>query len=406
MLKIIFDRTTQKMNLKVHLFIILLTTCYNSGYSQNNYHIDKETHSIPSVRLGYSPMRVIATNDFLRTKNKNESPITQGNTFAAEIVFQTTGRKYWHQLYNFPKFGFGINSMSFPQTDELGSPISLYSFLESPIFKWKNSQINWVFNFGMALGWNAYDSISNPYNQLIGSSGSVYANFSIIYHQNLTQRLGAEASIGFTHSSNGALKMPNYGINIFAPRLSLTYCLNDYKAEQRVRKLPDLDPTNEISLTYSLGTKQIDVSGSKNDSIVNLFRHENFTVYNFVLLYQRQVSRLSKVGAGIDFTVDPSDNAHGLISGNELAPYPPSFNQKAKVALVLSYELAIGKLALVLQPGFYLYRTTYDPTPFFYQRIGTRYDLYKGFYAGASLRAVNFGQADWIEFSIGYKVKF
>lgn len=376
------------------------------GKAQIGYAVDTTKKSDVSFRLGYSPSNIIATNDFLRTQNKAGSPITQGHAFSTEIIFQTNGRKYWHQLYNFPKFGFGLTHMQFPQTNELGSPTGIYSFLESPIKKWKNAELNWLFDFGVALGWNAYDSASNPYNVLLGSSGSVFANFSFIYHQNITKKIGIEGSIGFTHSSNGALKMPNYGINIFSPRIALTYRLQEEIGLPIKRILPKLEPTNEVSLTYSLGTKQIDVSGAGNDSISNQFRGTNFTVYNVVLLYQRQISRLSKIGAGLDFTVDPSDNAHGIVSGDLSATYPPEFSQKAKLALILSYELAIGKLALILQPGFYFYRTTHDPTPFFYQRIGTRYDIYKGFYAGASLRAVNFGQADWIEFSVGYKVKF
>jgi hypothetical protein len=104
--------------------------------------------------------------------------------------------------------------------------------------------------------------------------------------------------------------------------------------------------------------------------------------------------------------MDPSDNAQGLVDGDNNATYPPPFSETAKLALVISYELNIGRLSLILQPGFYFYRTTHDPTPFFYQRIGTRYDIFKGFYLGASLRAVNFGQADWIELSAGYKIKF
>lgn len=385
------------------LFIISSTFV---SIGQTDYRIDKTLKSNSSFRIGYCPSKVIATNDFLRTENKNESPITNAHAISAEIVFQTTGRKYWHQLYNFPKFGFGVTNIWFPQTDELGTPIGMYAFIESPIKKWKKSEINWIFDFGIGLGWNAYDSISNPHNVLLGSTGSVFAHFSFVYHYQFNKRIGADASIGFTHSSNGALKMPNFGINILCPKLAITYNLQSTQQATKTRELPSLNPTNEISLTYAMGTKQIDVTGSDNDSIKNEFRNTNFKIYNLVLLYQRQISRLSKVGIGIDFTVDPSDNADGLVTGDLTSLYPPAFNDKAKLAIILSYELAIGKLALVLQPGFYLYKTSHDPTPFFYQRIGTRYDIYKGFYAGASLRAVNFGQADWIEFSVGYKVRF
>ncbi len=392
------------MNRLPLLFFFIALFTLNSVFSQDTDSSKKKDKSHISYRVGYGHMRVIATNDFLRTKNVDGTPITQGRNISTEIIFQTSGSKDWHQLYNYPKFGFGIQYLWFPQTSEIGNPFAFYGIFEGPIHRWKKAQLDWGFHFGMAYGWNP-QSATNPHNVLLGSKGSLYAHLGIIYHQNITNHLGLEASVGFSHASNGALKMPNFGLNLFDPRLTLTYSLNYEDKEFKKREITPSQTKNEVSLSYAIGTKQIDVSGS--DSVSGaLFENTNFTIYNFVLLYQRQISLRSKIGAGIDFTMDPSDNAHGIVVGDKNAVYPPTFSETAKLALVLSYELNIGKLSLILQPGFYVYRTTHDPTPFFYQRVGTRYELYKGLYAGASLRAVNFGQADWVEFTFGYKVKF
>jgi hypothetical protein len=384
----------------------LLVFCMNTsfGVAQDSIVENRSPNAI-SFRLNYGHGKVIATNDFLRTKNKNGTPINQARNVTAEIILQTTGKKDWHQLNNFPKYGFGLQYMWFPQTDEIGSPLSAYALMEGSIHKWKDSQLDWAFHFGMSFGWNPFDSVSNPYNVLLGSKGSIYAHLGVLYHHNLGNRFGLEASLGFSHSSNGALKMPNFGINILDPRLAVTYSLSNERPVLKPHKLSEFTRSNELSLSYAIGTKQIDVSGSK-PKYQQQFDQTSFTIYNFVLLYQRHISRRSNIGAGIDFTVDPSDNAHGLAYGDINTTYPVPFKEQAKLALVLSYEYKLGRLSLILQPGFYFYRTTHDPTPFFYQRIGTRYTIYKGFYAGASLRAVNFGQADWIEFTIGYKVKF
>ena len=393
------------MSIKAYTLLIFsfLTSSILCGMESNTDSTKVNSHI--SFRLSYGLMKVIPTNDFLRTENKTGQPITRGNNIATEIIIQTNGKKDWHQLYNFPKFGFGVQYLWFPQTDEIGSPVAFYSFLDGPIKRWGNAQLDWSFNFGGAIGWNEYDEISNPNNVLLGSTFSLYAHLGLVYHQNITKKIGLEARLGFSHGSNGALKMPNFGINLLDPRIGITYNLEDEKPNLKPHELKPFVGHNEISLTYAMGTKQIDVSGS--DSInQERFGGQNFSVYNFVLLYQRQISRRSKIGAGIDFTMDPADNANGLVVGDNNSTYPPSFEETAKLALVLSYELSIGKLSLILQPNFYFYRTKHDPKPFFYQRIGTRYDIYKGFYLGASLRAVNFGQADWIELSAGYKIKF
>jgi len=394
----------QMFRKKWYVFLIVSFTSI-LGFSQDSLQVNNVPNSYPTIRFSYGHGRVLATNDFLRTANKNQSPITQQRNISAEVIFQTTGKKDWYQLFGFPKLGLGFQQSWYPQTNELGSPIALYAIIESPIHKWKNAQLDWGFHFGVNMNWNPYNSETNPNNLIIGSKATFYAHFGIIYHQNIGERFGLDASIGMTHASNGAVKMPNAGINIFDPRIAITYDLQNEKPKVSPRKLTDFHSSNELSLSYAIGTKQLGVINADSTSKA-LFGDKNFTIYNFVLLYQRQVSRLSRVGAGIDFTVDPADNANGIIYGDKNSTYPAPFNEQAKLALILSYELCLDRLSLILQPGFYFYRTTHDPKPFFYQRIGVRYQIYKGLYTGASLRAVNFGQADWIEFTIGYKLKF
>jgi hypothetical protein len=393
------------MRLLQFLSVFISIFVFNGAVSQDVNRDGVKDKSQISFRASYGHMRVIPTNDFLRTENKNGSPITQGRNLSAEIIIQTNGEKDWHQLFNFPKYGFGLQYLWFPTTNELGTPVAAYGILEGPIHRWKNAQLDWGFHFGVAMGWNPQNRETNPYNVLLGSKLSLYAHLGIVYHQSLGKRFGLEGSLGFSHASNGALKMPNFGINLFDPRVALTYNLNTSKPLLEPHDLKTFTPHNELSLTYAIGTKQIDATGS--DSLKQAkFEDMSFTIYNFVLLYQRQISRRSKIGGGIDFTMDPSDNVHGLIVGDTNSNFPVPTSETAKLAIVVSYELCLGKLSLILQPGFYFYRTTHDPTPFFYQRIGTRYDLYKGLYIGASLRAVNFGQADWIEVTAGYKIKF
>lgn len=386
------------------LLFYLLFFCSVIAFTQSTDTV-KSDKPIISFRGSYSSMWVVPTHDYVRSENITGEAITDGRNISAEMLVQTNGNKDWHQLYNFPKYGFGIQSLWFPQTDEIGSPVAIYAMLEGPIRRWKKSYISYKFHFGFSVGWKPYDEVTNPYNYLMGGPVAIYAHIGALYHYDLGKRWGIEGSLGFSHASNGNLKQPNFGINFLDPRLALTYQLQDKQSIAKPHELAKFNPSNEISFSMAVGTKQLNVFGTDTTS-QEQFGTKSFTVMSWVAVYHRIISRRSKIGAGIDFTIDPSDNAHGIVVGNKDATYPAPFNEQAKLALVLSYELSVGKLALVLQPGFYFYRTTFDPTPFFYQRIGAKYDVYKGLTAGAALRAVNFGQADWIEFSLGYTFKF
>ncbi len=383
--------------------IFSLILCTLSLLAQEADSISKNKSRI-SFRGSYSNMYVIPTHDYVKSENVTGEAITDGRNVSAEILFQTQGNKEWNQLYNFPKYGFGIQTLWFPQTWEIGNPVAVYGMLEGPIKRWEKAHFSYATHFGFSYGWNPYDEVTNPYNYLMGGKVAIYAHLGVLYHHNLGKHWGIEGSVGFSHASNGNLKQPNFGINFLDPRIGITYQLSEKHDIPAPRKLSEFTPSNEYSVATAFGTKQLNVFGTDSVSKAT-FGDKSFPVWNLVLLYQRQISKRSKIGGGIDFTIDPSDVPHSIVVGDKGATYPAPFSEQAKLAVLLSYELSIGRLSMILQPGFYFYRTTHDPTPFFYQRAGCRFEVYKGMFIGTSLRAVNFGQADWIEFTLGYRLK-
>jgi hypothetical protein len=68
-------------------------------------------------------------------------------------------------------------------------------------------------------------------------------------------------------------------------------------------------------------------------------------------------------------------------------------------------RLAINRLSLIIQPGFYLYRTKYgERSPATYQRIGIKYNILKDISLGINMHAYYFSIADYIEWTIGYRL--
>lgn len=188
------------------------------------------------------------------------------------------------------------------------------------------------------------------------------------------------------------------------PRVGISYSIQTINHNRIIAPKPEVTKSNEFSIAMAFGVKQIDYY-SLDPQVNKKYKNRNYTVGNLVGLYQKRISLKSKIGTGIDITIDPSGNAKGFTHGDTNAVFPAPFNEQLKLAWILSYEMMIGKFSMVLQPGFYFYRTTHDPSPFFYQRAGLRYNLDNGLFIGTAIRAVNFGQADWIEWTIGYKLK-
>ena len=78
--------------------------------------------------------------------------------------------------------------------------------------------------------------------------------------------------------------------------------------------------------------------------------------------------------------------------------------ERFNLNVYLSYEYKIHKLNLFVEPGYYVYRSIYDNTPNFFQRIGLRYQINKNWFCSIGLRAQYFSVAQYIEWGIGLRM--
>lgn len=102
-----------------------------------------------------------------------------------------------------------------------------------------------------------------------------------------------------------------------------------------------------------------------------------------------------------------SQNSGIVVEGASLDAAELPFSRHLALSIYPSYELVIDKLSVVVQPGIYLYRIrTADMTPVFYQRIGIKYHILKDTFIGINLRAYNFYESDFIEWTIGHRISW
>lgn len=356
-----------------------------------------------SIRINGGYGYIFPTQDFLKFQNKTGNQIHKSITTGASFTWQVSGEKEWHHLYKLPTFGMGYQQHFYPE--ELGSPFSIFGIYEQPLTYNLKNRLDWGVHLGITFNWNEFDQAQNPNNSLMGLDGSVYIHFRLMYTRMLSKRISTFAVLGLSHGSNGALRMPNFGINVFDPRIGIQYHFAPTKPRFKVSKFTEpFVKENHFSIVMAAGVKQIEFV-NHDPEIRDEFYGKTYNMANMVLTYEKKLTRRSSFGGGLDVTYDESSNAKGYVDGDTNATYPAPMEEKLKLSLLLSYQAYMGKLSVVLQPGYYVYRTKHDPTPAFYQRIGLRYELYKGILLGTTLRAVNFGQADWIEWTIGYKLK-
>jgi hypothetical protein len=311
-------------------------------------------------------------------------------SFQFNIGIYTTGEKLWHKYYNYPAIGIGFHHSSLGNNDIYGHMDAVYLFTDRYFGNNNN-----VINFGNRISLGAcyvnkcYNLYSNPFNMAMSTKINIYINYSLETDIRLFPQTDLKFGIALNHISNGNIKEPNKGINFITSFVGLKYSLSDPKNIRKsfLYKKPD-STKNQILIAGSFGIK--------NNS---RFTNTTYPVYALSLEYSRKISRTGWMGLVLT-------NYYDYSLKNELETENSSYTYKntdpVRIALNLSYEMRMGNLSYLFQPGIYI-KNAYKHTGNITNRIGLRYYFPKRFTASLMVKAHWVAIADVIEWGIGYK---
>jgi hypothetical protein len=298
------------------------------------------------------------------------------------LGFQTTGSDYWHKLFKYPVFGAGIYSGYF-NNPAIGNPFAVFGFIEIPFYRSKTSLFSTSWASGVAFHINEYNSLTNPENIAIGTDINVYIDFSLLYRQQLSERLSFGSGLKFQHFSNGAIQHPNLGLNMVSCLFTLNYSLNP-KEPHYANPAPDItDKKYEWNLMYALG-----ING-KNQEEPDV-RYINHTISMGV---NKRISEKRTLGVGIDMFHN-EELKEDVKPGETVKPA-----DLLSSAAYASSDLIIHKFRIAVQLGFYLYRPI-DYSLFFYERVAFRYYLTPNLFTNVSIKA-HAAKAQYFEWGLG-----
>ena len=396
------------MGIKI-LILSILTNIPIILFSQaDSTEPKKNFWSNKSISVSYQNGYIFPTNIFLRGQNASAKQLDDYQSMSLRFIMQTTGENAWEQLFNYPRWGVGLNISDFNHSIEIGRPFALYAFLNAPFARWKNSSFNYELAFGLSTNWKSFNPVTNQYNVAIGAPFAFFIDAGLNYRFAISKRFDLDAGFTLTHFSNGALKVPNFGINTIAPKISVIYNLQE-RPEFIERPIPEFKPHFEWEFSTFAGLKNLVFSEPVQADIIEQYEGLFFPVFGFTATLNRHVSRMSKFGLGANYVYNSTANAQDVaikaINSDDFDPVSGSLTDKAQISLFLSYELVMNRMSLVLQPAYYVYRKkTTNQTPTFHQRIGLKYGITDNIFVGITLRDYSFRVSDFIEWSVGYRI--
>ncbi len=315
-------------------------------------------------------------------------PLIKGPVYGFSINYAFANNKgaEWRKYYNFADYGINYNFINFNNPGQLGTAHSVKVFLQLPFVRAGD-----LFDFGFkgltGLGafTKKYDVHNNTINQAISSTLNINAEIRLYSRINFYPMF-LEYSYGLNHFSNGLIKAPNLGINTFSNNFSMGYYIEEKVPSKETRKhQTERTESYEIWAASSLGIKEIEYDSKK-------YFYSGFTA-NFAVY----LSRINKLGIGIDFLNDPSMMLMASMKNYD----PGDTNINFRYGINLNHELLFGKTGFLAGYGIYLRDYGLYPTRRYY-KAGFKY-YYKNLIGMVILRALPLFRADVVEFGIGYK---
>ncbi|MBX2841138.1 MAG: acyloxyacyl hydrolase, partial [Flammeovirgaceae bacterium] len=241
--------------LLINLCIIFSFSSYSQANSKASFNSDStQWIKYLTISLHYQYGNILATNDFVRGENQTGKRLKNFYSFSFEAGKQTTGNKPWERIYQLPEYGLGLFYGNLNSPEEIGQPVAVYGYFKAPFKRCNKISLFYKFGFGLAFNWKPFHQDNNPYNYTIGSEKTAF----ILGKLGVSYQLGKhwESSLGITanHFSNGAVEMPNWGLNLASIDLALKYRVSQLPG--KVDKAPKARKLSELYAVVFGGKKQ------------------------------------------------------------------------------------------------------------------------------------------------------
>ncbi len=302
-------------------------------------------------------------------------------------VKATRGRHAWERLYNYPHVGLDASFYDF-NIPELGQALTATARLELILRRVRRFRLGLAPTTGLVYSTKIYDRERNPLNLAVSNRLSFVLQGELSAYWTVTPHWEGLLSLSLVHFSNGALRLPNNGMNFPLLSAGLRHVP---RPQPLVRQTADafapFVPSWHLDMMLLRGTKEIHQSEAR--------RWPAYVVSGYV---SYRPLRHFSLNAGGDVCYDTSLDSE--FYWRQLA-LPPGGIVPWQIGTMAGAEFYFGQLSVLAQGGYYLYL----PYQFYrrgYQRYGLKYYFGEHFYANLNLKAY-FRKADYIEMGIGLR---
>ena len=373
------------INIKAILLFFLQICCIGFVFSQNEQSDSKlKNNWLIEGGVRYGMLSAYTSDTYLKG-----TEVFGGDLWLGK---QTTGQKEWEQWFDYPSYGLMLRFGAF-NNPMLKWKAAALGYLNGHIFRRSFFSLNYEFGGGLVFFPHPYDSVTNPRNRFIGTPISAHFNMALSANFKITKQLDLKSMIVFSHSSNGAMRLPNIGVNMASGELGLRYYVkNRPQYIKTIDTIRRFSPINTLYFYAAPSFKQ-----SRHDYFPDSYSNDTYYFTSTLQFgFMRQGHPIFRYGMGVEVFYNASMNA-GLPDSlksvqNCIAP-----------GIYAGMELLYNRFVVHAGLGVYVYHPTkqYEPV---YERFGCKVLLGKSrkHFVGVTIKAHNV-TADYFEWMYGYE---
>lgn len=266
-----------------------------------------------------------------------------GNVWGGELIYHISSQhKDWAKKLSIKSVDVIFDYKNFQdvtlkgQEDQFGDSFSLHSGLSFLLLKNKIIEIG--LNPSLGLGYTSKTFYTNG-NEILGSKINLYSRANLTIETPISENTNLGLSIGVLHYSNGALRVPNDGINIGTAGLSIRRKLNTEKGDLK-SEIKNIKRHN-FELAVNVGKRGV------FESKKGLYKTGLYAGYSF-----RPISIIG-IGLGSDAVYyhtiyDPKRNAETYQSN-------ATSLDRWRIGIAAGPDIWMDNFAIMLKYGYYLH---------------------------------------------------
>ena len=355
--------------------------CSITTYSSGQETVVNSASAIPWI-AGSRIYTGFLINHYNKMRILNEKIPYSYEIFVARA---TDGSKPWHHFYRFPQYGVSYMLFDLGSPSYLGNAHCIYPFMNFFLTgKERPVSLNMRLSSGICYVEKIYDPVNNFKNAAISTHFNAFLSIDLEGRVRVTAPLHLSGGLAFTHISNGTYMQPNIGLNNIMAFAGASY---NFGKEIPLKQADyNIDRKWNYSVYLSGGVKTY-----------TQYDDTKYTVSGLSFETTRAHLAFTSFSGTLDLFYDRSDYAYFV--RNELKI---SKIQTLKPGLATGYAFHFGNLSALIQFGRYIYAKKQD-FGMIYQRLALRYKVADKINVHCGLKT-HFGQADYIELAIGYRI--